>query len=109
MLTTLLMAAATTLAGIIVRIFWNRKIGRHLRAQWHRRWLKGRDVVPGHTLIRRPGPSTYETFLVADIDGSDVLLERTTARYNISVWLPIARLRREGVEIVVERPDGGQS
>jgi len=105
----LLTAAASTLAGIIVRVFWNRKIGRHLRASWHRRWLFARDVVLGETLIRRPGPSNYETFRVVDVDGSDVLLDRETSRYAIAVWLPIARLRREGIEIVVDKNDDGQS
>lgn len=107
MLTTAIFtAAATTLAGIIVRVLWNRKIGRHLRAYWHRQWLRAHDVEPGHTLIRRPGPSAYETFQVVDVDGSDVLLERITSRYTVSAWVPIARLRREGVEIVTEHPYG---
>lgn len=109
MLSTLLMAGATTLAGIIVRIMWDRKMGRHLRAKWHRRWLWKRKVVLGTTVIRRPGPSQFERFRIVDVDGSDVLLEGVSvSNKGISVWLPIAVLRNEGLYIATGVKDGGQ-
>ncbi len=103
MLTSILIGAGTTLAGIIVRLLWNRKIGRHLRAKWHRRWLARCGVTVGKTMLRMPTPSGFELWNVEDVDGSDMLLrnlsspghERTTFR-----WYPIARLRKEGIDTV---------
>lgn len=105
MWSSIFVGAATTLAGIVIRLLWDRKIGRHLRAKWHRRWLRKAGVEEGKTIVRLPTPSSFEAWRVVHLDGSDAVLQKREEVGKgedgvITRRHPMARFRKEGIDII---------
>jgi len=98
-LTALIGTALAAIIGIIVRVLWDRKIGRHLRAKWNRAWLEKRGIVEGETLVRRPTATGFEIWRVEEIDGGDVRLSTKDSGPYVEAWLPL-RTFRQAIEVV---------
>lgn len=100
------MAVLTGVIGIVVRLVWNRKVGRHLRARFHRNWLFNRGVVVGSTNVRRATPSAFEVWKVEDVDGGDVLMSTKNGDQKVWTWMPIRVFKDGGIQIVSHEEPG---